>query len=90
MLATVVAKPLDPWCYVPTDWGLKEANMHTYQSDGVTVSSKQTNPVMALSEIRAKCLTAGIVAPKSIMEIRSDTQPDRVSPSFGGNMDVFK
>lgn len=64
--------------------------MHTYNSDGVTVISKQTNPSLALAKIRAKCLRAGIVAPKSIMQIRSDTQPDRVSPSFGGNMDVFK
>ena len=64
--------------------------MHTYQSDGVTVISKQTNPSLALAEIRAKCLTDGIVAPKSIMQIRSATQPDRVSPSLGGNMDVFK
>lgn len=64
--------------------------MYTYTSDGLTVESKQTNPSLALAEIRAKCLRAGIVAPKSIMQILSATQPNRVSPSFGGNMDVFK
>ena len=64
--------------------------MYTYTADGLTVESKQTNPSLALAEIRAKCLTSGLVAPKSIMQILSATQPDRVSPSFGGNMDVFK
>ena len=90
MHATIVANPFDAWSYVLTAWGGEETKMHTYQSDGVTVISKQTNPSLALAEIRAKCLTAGIVAPTSIMQIRSATQPDRVSPSFGGNMDVFK
>ena len=90
MHATIVANPFDAWSYVLTAWGWKENKMHTYTSDGVTVSSTQSNPSMALAEIRAKCLNAGIVAPKTIMQIRSDTQPNRVSPSFGGNIDVFK
>lgn len=63
--------------------------MHTYQSDGVTVESRQTNPAMALAEIRAKCFVRGMTSPTRITQLDSSDAPNRVAPSFGGFVEPF-
>lgn len=63
--------------------------MHTYTSDGLTVESSQTNPAMALAEIRAKCFARGMKSPTRITQLDSSDAPNRVAPSFGGFVEPF-